>query len=158
MCLARTGTAWYLGTWERRPVAAIHSTAVAGCVCQRSYIQPHGHVNGPHELSVIQSTRSNDHAGCPIIQFTRESLVTVGVLRRHTRYTYHTSITKIYASCHTSYTPYTIRNTTHNALLRHTNVISNYTIDVTLRYFVTLLCTHPGGLAAPYHEKCSLCL
>ena len=167
MCLARTGTAWYLGTWERRPVAAIHSTAVAGYVCQRSY-KSHGHVNGPHELSVIQSTRSNDHAGCPIIQFTRESSVTVGVLRRHTRYTYHTSITKIYASCHTSYTRHITRHrhitsysihhtsTTHNALLRHTNVISNYTIDVTLRYFVTLLCTHPGGLAAPHHYKCSL--
>ena len=152
MCLARTGTAWYLGTWERRPVAAIHSTTVAGCVCQRSYIQPHGHVNGPHELSVIQSTRSNDHAGCPITQFTNSSR---SAFRDVTCYTHHTPHKDIRIMSHVIHSIHHT-STIHNALLRHTNVISNYTIDVTLRYFVTLLCTRPGGLAAPYHEKCSL--
>ena len=150
MSLTRTGTAWNLGTWDRRPVAVIHSAAVTGYVCQRSY-KSHGHVAGPCELNVIPSLRSFDNTVCTITQFTNSSR---SAFRDVTCYTHHTPHKDIRIISHVIHS---IHHTsaTHNDLQRHTNVISNYTIDVTLRYFVTLLCTHPGGLAAPYHEKTS---
>ena len=135
-------------TWDR---VGLSGPTPAMCVSVRK-CKSHGHIAGPFELNVMPSLRSLDHTVCTITQFTNSSR---SAFRDVTCYTHHTPHKDIRIMSHVIHSIHHT-STTHNASLRHTNVISNYTIDVTLRYFVTLLCTHPGGLAAPYHEKCSL--
>ena len=105
-------------------------------LCVSAFVQSHGHAASPHELSVIQSTRSDDHTVSTITQFTNSSRSAFPDVIRYTHHASHKGIRIM------SYVIQFIHNhTTHNAL-SHTNVVTNYTIKMTLRYFLTLLCIY----------------